>query len=93
MTDYTNLPLGPLAPNRIGKIAECPHCKRRGLELEDYKDPTSGSTEKELIYIHREGARLIRREEHGKIVEIIQTLADACPIRLKPKTPEENPPA
>jgi hypothetical protein len=93
MTDYTSMPLGPLAPNRQGEITECPHCRRRGLKLEDYKDPMSGSTEKEFIYIHREGSRLIRREENGRLVEIVQTLADACPIKIKPKSLEETPPA
>jgi hypothetical protein len=91
MIDYTNMPLGPLAPNRHGKIADCPHCGRRGLELEDFKDPMSGSTEKELIYIHREGSQLIRREENGRLVELVQTLADACPIKFKPKSVEETP--
>jgi hypothetical protein len=85
------MPLGPLAPNRHGEIAECPHCGRRGLKLEDYKDSTSGSAEKEFIYIHQEGLQLIRREENGRLVEIVQTLADACPIKIKLKSLEETP--
>jgi hypothetical protein len=91
MNDYTNLPLGPLAPNRQGEIADCPHCGRRGLKLEDFKDPKSGSLEKESIYIHQEGARLIRREENGRPVEIVLTTADACPTKIKPKALEETP--
>jgi hypothetical protein len=91
MTDYTTLPLGLLAPNRDDKIVKCPHCGRHGLELEDYKYPTAHTTEKELIYIHQEGSIFIRTEENGRPIEIVQTIADACPIKIKLKSPEEKP--
>jgi hypothetical protein len=91
MIDYRDMPLGPLAPNRIGKIVECPYCHERGLEAEDFKDPMSGSKEKELIYIHFEGAVLVPREENGRIVETLETVTKACPVKIKSKSPEETP--
>ena len=44
-----------LAPDRTGEIVECPHCHEHALKVEDFKDPMSGSKEKETIYIHCEG--------------------------------------
>jgi len=91
-TDYRNMPLGPLAPDRIGEIVECPHCRQRGLKVEDFKDPTSGSTEKETIYIHVEGGVMIQEMENGRIVERFETVSQACPVKIKPKSPEETAP-
>jgi hypothetical protein len=31
MTDYTKMPLGPLAPDRIGEIVEFPYCHEHAL--------------------------------------------------------------
>lgn len=91
MTDYRKMPLGPLAPKRIGEIVECPHCHERGLKVEDFKDPISGSKEKENIYIHFEGAVLTRIVKNGKDVEELETVTETCPVKVKPKSPEETP--
>jgi hypothetical protein len=40
MTDYRKMPLGPVAPDRIGEIVECPYCHEHGLKVGDFKDPT-----------------------------------------------------
>ena len=91
MTDYRKMPLGPVAPDRIGEIVECPHCHERGLKVEDFKDSTSRSLEKETIYIHLESAVLTRNVENGRIVEKLETTMQACPVKVKPKSPEEIP--
>lgn len=97
MTDFRKMPLGPLAPHRIGEIVECPHCHERGLKVEDYKDPTSGSKEKETNYIHSENAVLHRKVEKGKTVEEYEIVTSSCSIKTKPyspetPSPEETPP-
>jgi hypothetical protein len=91
MTDYRKMPLGPLAPNRIGEIVECPHCHERGLKVEDYADPTSGSKEKEAVYIHLEGSVLTRKVENGRTVQKLETVTQACPVKVKPMSPVETP--
>jgi hypothetical protein len=91
MTDYRNMPLGAVAANRIGEVVECPHCHERGLKVEDFKDPTSGSKEKEAVYIHFEGTVMTREVKNGRIVEELETVTKACPVKVKSKPPEENP--
>jgi hypothetical protein len=91
MTDYRKMPLGPVAPDRIGEIVECPYCHEHGLKVGDFKDPTSGSKEKEFIYIHVESGVLIRTVENGRTVEKVETVTQACPVRVKSKSPEETP--
>jgi hypothetical protein len=91
MTDYRTMPLGPVAPNRIGEIAKCPHCGEHGLKVEDFKDPASGSKEKETIYIHFEDTLPRPKTEDGRTGEEFEIVTLACPIRLKPKSPEETP--
>jgi hypothetical protein len=96
MSDYRKMPLGPLAPNRIGKIVECPYCHERGLKVEDFKDPISGSKEKETVYIHYEHAVLNRKIENGRPVEEYEIITNACSAKIKPNlprtpSPEETP--
>ncbi len=78
MTDYTKMPLGPLAPGRIGEVVKCPYCGERGLELEDFKNPAI-SKEKETIYLH------------FITIEKAETVMIACPHRIKRNSPEEIP--
>jgi hypothetical protein len=91
MTDYRKMALGPVAPNRIGEVVECPYCHERGLKVEDFKDPTSGSLEKVAIYIHLLRGVLTRTVENGRTVEKLETETLACPVKVKPKSPEETP--
>ena len=90
MTDYTRMPLGPLAPDRMGEIVECPYCHRNGLKVQDFKDPASGSKEKETIYIHAEGAAPVWVVENGRTVETTELVTQACPAKIKPKPREET---
>ena len=91
MTDYTIMPLGPLAPNRHGEIAECPYCGKRGLKLEDFKD-WEHSKEKEFVYIHSDDPQAIRTlEDDGRIVVEYVLNSVACPVRPISKTPTETP--
>jgi hypothetical protein len=97
MTDYRNMPLGPVSPDRIGEIVECPYCHERGLKVDDFKDPISGSKEKETIYIHSENAVLHRRVENGRTIEEYEIRTNTCRVRTKPNpsqtpSPEETPP-
>ena len=91
MTDYRKMPLGPVAPGRTGEIVGCPYCHENGLKVEDYVDPTSGSKEKEAIYVHFEDGLLIRDVENGRAVERFETASKSCPIKVKPNSPEETP--
>jgi len=91
MTDYRKLPLGPLAPGRIGEIVECPHCHERGLKVEDFKDAASGSKEKEIIYVHLEGGVPIQREENGRTIEEIEIMTLACSRKTKQTPPKKSP--
>jgi len=85
MTDYRKLPLGPLGIGRIGDIVECPICKEHALEVEDYKNPTSGSREKETVYVHFDVPLPIRLiEENKKSVGEYETGVNACRIGTKP---------
>ena len=84
MTDYRKMPLGPMAPDRIGEIVECPHCHERGLKVEDFKDPDSGSFEKETVYVHVESGLRRQMIEHGRTVYEFETIVLACPIKMKP---------
>jgi len=52
MLDYREMPLGPLAPDRIGDVITCPNCGERGLHIDDYVNPMSRGTEKEPICLH-----------------------------------------
>jgi hypothetical protein len=79
------MPLGPLAPDRIGEIVECPHCHEHALRVEDFKDPMSGSKETETIYIHCEGMVLQRKLEGDGLVEEYLTTTKACPVKDNPK--------
>jgi len=82
MTDYRKLPLGPLGIGRIGDIVECPICKEHALEVEDYKNPTSGSREKETVYVHFDVPLPIRLiEENKKIVGIGQITSQLLAIK------------
>ena len=90
MTDYTKMPLGPLAPDRIGEIVECPYCHEHALRVEDFKDPMSGSKEMETIYIHCEGMVLQRKLEGDELVEEYLTTTKACPAKDNPKSSKET---
>jgi|SRR5271165_1971756 len=95
MTDYRKMPLGRVAPGRVGEIVECPHCHERGLKVEDFKDATSGSTEKETVFIHSETAVMRRKMENGRTVEEYEIITNACRVETKPNSlppsPEETP--
>jgi hypothetical protein len=90
MTDYTKMPLGPLAPDRIGEIVECPYCHEHALRVEDFKDPTSGSNKMETIYIHYEGMVLQRKLEGDGPVEEYLTTTKACPAKDNPEPSKET---
>ena len=90
MTDFREMPLGPV-PNRTGEVVECPYCHERGLKVEDYVYPSTGSKEKEFIYVHFEGGLTIRDMENGRIVDRYEAITKSCPIKSKPKSPEETP--
>lgn len=90
MTDYTKMPLGPLAPDRIGEIVECPYCHEHALRVEDFKDPMSGSKEMETIYIHCEGMGLQRNSQGDGLVEEHLTTTKACPAKDDPKSSKET---
>jgi hypothetical protein len=77
------MPLGPLAPGRIGEIVECPYCGEHALQQEDYKNPTSGSTEKETLYLHFDGSVLIKSVKNGRDIEEVETIFIACPAKIK----------
>ena len=68
MTDYTKVEIGkPYKEGRIGKGMVCPICKERGLLLQEYIDPCSGS-EKRRVCLHSDN--VVRRDvvENGKAV-------------------------
>src|ERR1700691_1937966 len=90
MTDYTKFPLGPLAADRIGKIIECPICGNRGLEIEDYVNPMSGSTEKETFCLHSDNPIPIEQIKNGRTVTVTHIVEVKCPI---PKSNNEPKPA
>ena len=90
LTDYTKMPLGPLAPDRIGEIVECPHCHEHTLKVEDFKDPMSGSKEKETIYIHCEGMVLQRKSEGDRLAEEYLTTTKACPVKDNQESSEKT---
>lgn len=52
MTDYRKMPLGPLGPGHTSEIIDCPVCRERGLQVEDYINANSGSREKETFCLH-----------------------------------------
>lgn len=84
MPDYRKMPLGPVAPGRIGEYVECPYCHEHALKVEDFKDPISGSLEKETVYIHSENTVLHRKVENGRTVEEYEIITNSCSAKAKP---------
>ena len=91
MNDYRKMPLGRLGNGRIGEIVECPYCDDHALEVEDYKYPMSGSTEKMAFYIHYEAAPItFRTTKNGRTVEISVTPKNYCGVREELAFPQDT---
>ena len=88
MTDYRKMPLGPLGPGRIGEIVECPVCHKRGLQVEDYVNPSSGSREKETICLHFLEPVTHQKTENERTITSNEIVEHKCRIP-KPKLRED----